>query len=218
MALSFPLSAAAFFQTLQIASGRVHLPGLIEVSQTAGGEVFTADLGARLWAGQATLAPRNHAALAVFEAKLALMQQPGASFFAYDPRRVGPAYDPAGTILGASSPVIASLNGNARELTISGLPAAYVLTPGDYLAWAYGSSPTRYAMHQIVTGATASGGGVTGSIEVTPYIRAGAAVSAAVTLIRPAFKSVIVPGSVTPSDGGQVLSRGLSFAFQQTLR
>jgi hypothetical protein len=59
---------------------------------------------------------------------------------------------------------------------------------------------------------------VTGSIEVTPYIRPGGAALALVSLIRPTFKAVIVPGSVTPSDGAGVQSAGLSFAFTQTLR
>lgn len=218
MPLTFPVSTANFFATLPISTGKVYVPAVLETSQTAAGEVFTADLGARLWQGQVTLARRTHAALSVFEAKLSLMQQAGASFMAYDPRRVGPASDPTGAIITPYVVYIDTLNANKRELTLAGLPSGYVITPGDYLSFSYGSSPTRFAMHQVVTGATTSGLGVTGSIEVTPYIRPGAAALAPVSLIRPTFKAVIVPGSVTPSDGAGVQSAGLSFAFTQTLR
>lgn len=218
MAQSFPASVASFFNLLQISSGKVYLPAALEMSQTGAGEVFTADLGPRLWAGQVTLARRLHTDLAYVEAKLSLMQQAGAGFMAFDPRRTGPAYDPSGAILGAATVVINSLNSNHRDLTLSGLPAGYVITPGDYLGFSYGSSPVRYAMHQVVIGKTANGSGVTTAIEVTPYIRDGAAVGATVTLLRPTFKAVIVPGSVTASEGARVQSSGLSFGFIQTLR
>jgi hypothetical protein len=218
MAQTFPLAFASFFQTLEIQRGRVFLPDMVEMSRNGAGELLSASLGARLWRGEFTLAPRPHQTLAGVEAQLRALLQPGASFMVADPRVVGPASDPSGTILGAASVVIATLNVNNRELTLSGLPAGYVITRGDYLSFIYGSSPVRYAMHQVVVGGTASGAGVSPSIEVTPYIRAGAATGATVTLVRPRFKAVLDPRTFNPSDGAQVLSSGLSFGVIQTLR
>ena len=217
MALSFPL-ATTYFGGLQINQGRVYLPESLEINVTGGGEVLSNDLGERLWVGDVTIAPRPHRIMAAVEAQLSVLRQAGRSFFAFDPRVPAPISDPTGSILGASSPVIASLAVNNRELTISGLPAGYVLSAGDNLSFAYGSAPTRYALHQIVVGSTANGVGLTGLIEVTPLIRAGASVGASIVLIKPYCKAVYTPGSYQASTGGQVMSGGLSFSFIQSLR
>jgi len=218
MALTYPLTTAQFFHKLPIQSISFFLPEVSEVNRNAAGEVFTAELGARLWQGTIQLTPQKYATGGEDEALLALVQHPGASFYLYDWRRRTPLKDPTGSIMGASSPVIASLNANTRELTISGLPAAYVISPGDYIGFNYGSSPVRVAYHQVVIGGTASGGGVSPSIEVIPPIRSGATVSTAVRFFQGPIKAVVVPGSVQRPSGARGISSGLSFDFMQTLR
>jgi hypothetical protein len=99
-------------------------------------------------------------------------------------------------------------------MTISALPANYVLSIGDYVAFNYG---TRRALHRLVSAATASAGGLTPVFEVTPAIRTGAAVSTAVTLIRPSCKAVLLPGSVSRGVSRQLITRDASFRFRQTL-
>ncbi len=218
MALTFPLSLATFFNGLQIGQGAVYLPSAVEQNQSGDGELFTANLGPRLWKGSASILKRVHQQAASAEALLSILRQAGGSFFAADIRQNGPAADPTGAILGASSPVISTLNANTRDIRLSGLPAGYVLSRGDYLSFAYGSSPVRYAYHQIAVGSVANGSGVTGDIEVTPNIRPGAVVSTAVVLVRPYFKAQIIPDSYQPAAGQGVQSSGLTFSFIQTLR
>ena len=114
--------------------------------------------------------------------------------------------------------MIDTLNADNRRLKISGLPANYVLTLGDIIGFTYGSSPTRYALHQVASvSVTASGAGLTDWVELDPPIRAGATTSTAVALDRPTCKAVLVPGSHTPAKVRRI-GEGASFRFIQTLR
>lgn len=217
MALSFPLSRETFFQTLKVAdvTFRDFLP--IETSQLADGTIIKASLGAALWRGTVKLAPAYAEDAAAVEAFLSVLQRPGASFFVYDPRRIGPRSDPNGTALASAAPQIASINANNREMALSGLPANFVISAGDMLSFAYGSSPTRYALHRVVVGATANASGTTPQFEVSPLIRSGATAGTNVTLVRPFCKAVVL----TDPDygvGGPLITQGASFDFIQTLR
>jgi hypothetical protein len=218
MALSFPLARGTFWAGLKIAEARPSLPDERELYRTAGGEVITAELGARLWRGVATLAPMRAAEAEAALAVIRVLNQSGRSFHASPAGHDMPTNDPAGLMLGASTVTIASLPAGNRELALTGLPAGFALAVGDYLSFAYGANPTRYALHQVVNSATADATGLTPAFEVVPNIRPGAAVGTAVTLLHPSFKAVIVPGSVQEGRLARTLRKGISFAWQQTLR
>lgn len=113
---------------------------------------------------------------------------------------------------------IASIAGNNKEMTLSALPFGYKLSGGDLLSFDYGTSPVRRALHRVVLPVTASGAGVTPNFEVRPYIRPGATVGLAVTLVKAAAKVRMIPDSFNPgtndSDG---ITRGMSFQVRQTL-
>lgn len=219
MALAFPLALADFFDGLRIRESVFWLPEQLETDRTAGGEVLVADHGARLWEGRVTLAADTFEQIGAAEAKLSILAQAGRSFYVHPMGFAYPAADPGGVILGAAVPLISSVAADRRSLTIKALPAGYQLRPGDFLAFAYGSSPVRRALHRVVVGATASGTGVASNIEVTPEIRAGAAANAVITLKKPFCKAVMLPGSIqsaTQQPGGWMA--GPSFSFVQTLR
>lgn len=113
---------------------------------------------------------------------------------------------------------LTAVSTDRREVSFSGLPSGYVLSPGDMFAFTYGSNPTRYAMHRIVAGSTASGLGTTSDnpAEVVPPLRDGFTLGAAVTLVRPAFKAIISRPQYGTRQG--VITSGASFDFVQTLR
>jgi len=218
-ALTFPLPLADFFAGLEISTMPFDLSESLVSSQTGGGEIITADNGPRLWQGSVSVAPNYHVPMRQVEALAQTLRQGGRSFFVTDTTAGYPASDPDGTTLGAATPAIASLDADNKRLTIDGLPAGYVLTRGDMLSFTYGSSPTRYALHQIVTSSvTADGAGLTPLFEVVPFIRPGAAVNAAVTLIQPYCKAVLVPGSYSGGTRDPAVTSGFSFSFRQTLR
>ena len=216
MALSWPLSRAQLFDLLPVKSVRFRLPGALSTSRTGGGEIIVHGLGARLWQGEIALDMADHANWASIDARLALLEEPGASFLLCDPRLTGPISDPGGAILGAAQPKIAALNANNRELTLKNLPADYLVSQGDVLGFSYGTNPTRLAYHRVVTGGVAGGGGTTPSIEVTPFLRPGAAVDAAVSLVQPTLKAVLVKADYGASRA--TLSEGGTISWMQTLR
>lgn len=213
--ITFPWGLTEFFGGLRVASCTFSLPESLQAEETGGGEVVTAALGVRLWQGEVTLAADYHAGLAAAEAAVSVVREAGASFFAFPSHKAAPAVDPDGSFLGTSVPQIASLP-SARSLSLSGLPAGYALTAGDFLSFVYGS-PERFALHQVVIGGVASATGVTPELAVTPAIRPGAVIGAPVALVRPFARVRYVPGSLRPASYGPMIGQGLTFAFRQTL-
>ncbi|PKP71847.1 MAG: hypothetical protein CVT82_00305 [Alphaproteobacteria bacterium HGW-Alphaproteobacteria-4] len=218
MALAFPLARESFFDLLPVQRITFDCPEQVQTARTGGGEILAADLGPRLWSGEVTLGRLTRAEAASVLPLLSVLRSAGASFLAYDVTRAAPLADPTGSILGAATPEILELVAGSRELRLGGLPAGYIVSSGDYLGFAYGSGPVRQALHRVVTGAVAAGDGSTGTIEVTPPLRPGASLGAAVTLVKPAIKAVIEPGSTDPGAVTRWLTEGIAFRFIQTLR
>lgn len=215
MALSFPLSAAQFMDILGVETCTFDPGEALQMSETAGGETWTASLGVRLWSATVKLKSAYGPDAAKQTAVLNMLRDSGRSFFAYDKGRQYPAADSGGYILGASTPTIGSLPSN-REIGLAGLPAAYQLTPGDRLAFSYSSNPTRYALHEIVVGGLADASGAL-TVEVTPNVRTGATTGAAVTLVRPSMKAIIRPGSTQLGASTARVTAGATFQIIQTL-
>jgi hypothetical protein len=195
--------------TFQLANSVTH-------SETGGGEVISHRRGARLWAGKIILDKDYHAVWAAIEARLALLEEPGASLLIKDVRMPGPIADRDHSLLGAAVPKIATLDSNNREMTVKGLPAGYVISQGDLLGFTYGTSPIRYAFHRVVTGGIANGLGITPDIEVIPFIRPGAQVNAVLTLGDPVLKAKLTNAEY--GNSRSIISEGGSMSWTQTLR
>lgn len=215
--MTYPLALADFADILPISDLSFHLPEQVVMSRTGQGEVLTADIADRLWQGRITLGrlKRNEAARP--EVLIELIRQAGRSFLIYDTSRTNPLLDPNGAILGASAVTILALGTDAREMSLAGLPAGYVLSAGDNLSFTYNSG--RHALHRIVTtSVTASGAGETPLFEVVPEIRPGATIGSAVQLKKAHCKAVVIPGSVEEALRRNTLSEGMAFDWVQTLR
>ena len=217
MALIYPLSRANFMDILPIAEHSHFLPDSLEANRTGAGEQLTADLGDRLWQGKIAMGRLMRTEAGRPEVLIDLLRQAGRSFLVHDTRRPWPLLDPTGAIFGASTPTIHTLSADPRELRITGLPASYVLSPGDILGFQYGSSPVRFAQHRVVTTTTAVAG-LTPLFEVTPHIRSGALVGAQIVLFKAACKAVILPGSVEVGVSRRTITEGISFSYVQSLR
>ena len=218
MAYVFPLSTAQFFARLPVREMTFDIPESMELSETGGGEVLTANLGPRLWQGEVTLGDMLPTETDEVTAALDVLRNSGASFMACDRRRPWPRADWKGAQLAGVTPTLAVIAPNMREIRLAGLPPGYQLSKRDYLAFTYGSEPQRHALHRLANTAEAGPGGMTDLVEVSPPIRPGATVGAEVTLVHAACKAVIVPGSVQPGREGPRLTTGASFRFIQTLR
>lgn len=216
--LTFPMPLADFADGLRVRSLDWDLSENRRTSRSGGGEILTADLGPRLWRGTVKVAPNTHRAQASAQALAQALRSGGRTFFVSPWKSQYPVADPDGSILGAAAPSLKEPTGGSDVVTIQSLPVGYDLRPGDYFSFAYGSSPTRYALHQIaaVSGVADANGEV--QAQVVPAIRPGAADGDAVTLVKPFCKAILVPGSFKSSSIGLAAADGFSFDFQQTLR
>lgn len=222
MGLSFPLPLSALADQLfgdelygsegNAASVSWLLQDNREMSGMGSGQVLQSDLGPSLWTGDVSSREFYHAEARRIEAKLNAVIRSIGSFYLYDPRKPYPYEDPDGSILGASSVQINSLP-DAKSMTLKGLPVGYKLTEGDYLSFDYGDG--RRAFHEVAEAVTANGSGVTPAFEVSPFIRPGAAVNAAVTLIKPAMKCIVRPGTLQVQSTGNVVTTQISFSVVQ---
>ena len=217
MPLTFPLRPSQFMNLLPIRSMTFEPPETVEVSRTRGGEILRAERGARLWQGRIELDEMSPAEANRVLPLINVLRANG-TFLVTDPLHARPQSDPAGAV-SAAAPVLASAEG--REMTISGLPAGYILRRGDLVSWTYGANPLRYALHEVASDTVvASGAGVTDEIEVSPPIRPwGSLAGRPVRLITPWCKALIVPKSVNSGrrrNGGRVAD--VAFDFIQTLR
>ncbi len=216
MVQSFPMPLAEFWSPLRVASLSLSLPAAAEMSRTAGGEIIAAELGARLWSARVTLAPIGIENAAALQVKLRLLQRAGATLFVSP--RIGdhPARDPNG-VIAASNLTIYGLPAGNQTLSLAGLPAGYALSAGDYLAFNYGN-PAIQAFHQMVGDARADASGVVPVIEIVPQLRPGATIGASVTLVKPAFRALLVPGSLNEGVMQGTRLAGISFDLIQTLK
>jgi len=177
-----------------------------ETSGQAGGQIRVKDLRSPLWHMKADCSMLTLQQLRVIRALVGGLGGSLGSFYAWDPAAQFPAADPDGSNLGASNVQISGLGATAKNLLLKGLPAGYVLTVGDMLAYDYGISR---ALHQVVTPqVVASGAGVTPEFEIHPPRRQGAAVNTAITLVRAAAEMRIVPGTLNLSADGVIGQAG----------
>ncbi len=139
-----------------------------ELSTQASGVVRGKDLGPALWMGDFTTIALHNSRASEFEAMLDSLDGVIHSFEASDLRKRYPTAYPTGAFI--DSGVLNSVNVNNKALSLRGVPAGYVVSPGDYLSFDYSGSR---ALHRTVEGATANGSGLTTEFEVRPHIRAG---------------------------------------------
>lgn len=216
--MTFPAALDDFLARLPIAKATFECPESLELSESGGGDLLTADIGERLWQGEVTLGKitRDEDADAI---TLIDVLRSGRTFLAFDIRRPGPRADLTGATLGSAAVAIHALPVNNRQVRLAGLPVGYTLQRGDYLGWDYGSAPIRRALHKVVDiGVQADAAGITPAFEVIPNIREGATVGAAVRLVRPYCTAIIVPSSVTTGTAAATMTEGAKFQWRQTLR
>lgn len=212
MSISFPLTT--LFDVARISDQSFSLTSRQELSRMASGITIAKDFGSALWTATYTTAQMANDDALTLEAKLNALDGSIQLFEGFDLRRVNPKAYPDGT--GANNGVLASVNANNKALALSGLAAGQVITPGDYLAFDYGTSR---ALHQAVEGATANGSGVTAQFEVRPHIRPGWTISPTtnVTLKSPRGQFVMLPNTVSSKSSG-ALHTIISFQAVQFLQ
>ncbi|MBN9568697.1 MAG: hypothetical protein J0H79_13940 [Alphaproteobacteria bacterium] len=213
MAITFPRTS--MMEKMYVKSASFFPIYLQSFSGTQAGQIIVKDLGPELWSCKIESDDILHAKALKAQASINSLRGSLDTFYVWNPIAAGPQADLDGAVLGASLVRIKSLNANNRALSLTGLPNGYQLTEGDFLAFDYGTGPSR-ALHQVLEDTTANSSGYTVEFEVFPNIRPGAALLTTVTLIKPAAVMRMVPGSVSIASSDVLRSR-ISFEAIQVL-
>lgn len=210
MAITYPLTTDAFIALLRVQAILPQLMSQEELSQLGSGDTLAKDLGPQLWTAVIQTLPMVNKAFEIAHAGFDSLRGSQKTFNIYSTGRWYPQNDPGGTILGSSTVEIAAFT--TTSMSLKGLPANYKLSVGDKLSFAYGSAPVMQAYHTILEAVTADGSGNAGPFDVSPYVRSGAAINTVVSMKKPYFTAIVVPGSftITPRVTGTLSS----FVFQ----
>lgn len=217
MSLSDPRALTDFVDLLRIASVVWRSQRNDELSGSASGQTWTAEVAPPLWGADVTLDISTMAEARRAKALINSLSSPGQSFYLYDPIAKYPGSDPTGSILGTSTVLIHSIGSDNKSVSLSGLPASYVLSPGDYFHVDYGSDPTRRAFFEVSEGSTASGPGTTPEFAIYPHLQTGITTTMQVTLAKPAARVFIVPGSINLGTEEGVIVSNIGFTALQKL-
>jgi hypothetical protein len=170
-----------------------------EQSTLASGRILVKDMGSPLWtlrAATKTLSPNT---LDSWRARLTQLENGLQTFWGYSMSRCFPqAYPngswPTGGAFNGLTANLNSINGNRKAIWLTGLPAGFVLSIGDYISITIG---TRKDLHQVMESVTANGAGLAGEFEIRPHLWPDVTVTKVVAVKQPACQMAIVPGSVS---------------------
>ncbi len=183
MALTYPIDILAGFPGW---STEFDLFYRQEYSRTAGGTAIGKDFGTPIWKASISTRSLKPNELDAWRAKLKALEGSLQQFMGRPFSRCYPIAYPNGTGMGDVSNVkIASINENNKAYRLSGLPADYKTSVGDY-------QQIGNKLYQVVD--------VDGQdIEVRPHLAPGTAVGNVVVVVKPSVPMIILPGSLTTS-------------------
>lgn len=214
MTITTPLSLASFADLLKFASVSFKRKENDVFSGLGTGQILAANVAPKMWMADVKLAKMYHQAARQVQALIEALDGAAGTFYLYDPLGQYPQSDPTGSILGANTVTISTLNSNNKALRLTGLPAAYVLTVGDMMAFDYASG-TKRALHRIVETTTASGGGLSPEFEVRPHLRTGVTTGLTVLLKKPAGKFIMLPDSFDVGTDDNLKTTSIQFTAMQ---
>jgi hypothetical protein len=164
-----------------------HFP-LGNLSQTASGEIsFQEKVGGGVWTLSLATRPLRESEHGAAHAWYLSLRGGARSFKAYDLRRPWPmAYGPSvlsltrsggGTFDGTCTVTAAG----GETVSLSGLPAGYRFSEGDYLSFAWLG---RQVLVKALQALVANSGGAVTALSISPWLLAGGAVPVTATLVR----------------------------------
>lgn len=186
MALADPLPMSGLFDKLSpIADCTFSLRRFEEGYGAGSGQQWTAALSRPLYEVQISLQPRQRAKAAEVSAIIRALGSTGSFLFR------DPAYRPTNGRTAGGSPVISAVAATREAITLSGLPAGYLVTAGDRLSISYPGGRTFFAEF-------ANGGGNGVALALTAWLPVSVPVGASVNLDAPRIRVRIPPDGFIP--------------------
>lgn len=208
-----PLPLYEIYDRLPIATVEWDIQRLDEIAITGAGEESQAELAEPLWRAPVTLGIGKHSELKQAAALIRSLRGSQQPFMMCDPTSLWPQADRGGVILGASAVTIRTAPTSRAIAPLTGLPAGYVLTPGDKMQLAYGS-PVRCAFVEVSRLVAANASGDV-NVPVFPWLPMALPAGATVTLVRAACPVIIEAGSHRPGVARRSITEGAAFTAVQ---
>lgn len=194
MTITYPLPTS-FFDEFPGWTTEFELLWRQEQSRTAGGRTIVKDVGSPLWKMTAQSRTMKANELDYWRARVTSLENGLKTFRAFPKSRCFPVAYPNGSwptgdaFNGVAE--MSSIGADRKSITLSGLPAGYELSVGDYMQ--IGGKD----LHMVMEATTANSSGVAQSFEIRPHLWPGVTAPAAATLVKPSCIMAIVPGSVS---------------------
>lgn len=183
-----------------------------ELSGSADGRIWQAQLAPPIWVATVRAGVMTHPEAERLDALVRGLDGTREAFLLCSPLFRAPASDPTGAGLSGASVQVSSIATGRRSLGLSGLPAGYQLRAGDKLSIDSGA-----AMYfgEVTEDSTATAGGAIAALGVFPAVQMSISAPVAVSLVAPACRVVVRPGThaVASADGAK--SAGCSFQVVQ---
>lgn len=211
MSLATPLSRAAFADLLKAADVEFGVEQHMQRSITGGGTTQRAARAPAMRMAKITTAPMT---ISDAEGLLAIINglEGVDPFLLYNKRMPYPSSDPDGSIFGSATPVVGTIT-DRRNVAFTGFPNDYVIPLGTYFEIIFDTS--RRYLGQFAEAKTADGSGAVSASKITPPLPASVDPGDAVTVIKPAGKFLMTPGSAYLSNVG-IVNATLTFGAEQT--
>lgn len=164
-----------------------------ELSGSGDGRYWAAELARPIWTAQMNLMAMGRGCVGrarEIDAKIRALGV-NRTFLWADPTYGGPS---GGTISGGI--YIASISADRTAIAFSGLPAGFVLAPGDRFSVECGTG--RYYLGELTEAKTANGSGVTEQVGIYPYPPLALTAGAAVEMMAPIMKAIVPPNGYAP--------------------
>ncbi len=179
-----------------------------EQSTTAGGKVYTKDIGPPFWKLTAVSKSLKPSDLDEWRTRLGALAGSQQTFLGYAlskcwPRLYPEGSWPTGVAFNGLTANLSTIQSDRKTIRLSSLPAGFQLSVGDLIQ--IGTTD----LHRVREAAAAAAG-TTGDFEIYPNLWPGVVTTTAVSVYRPHCLMTIVPGSVSaqadPSTGRGVVS------------
>lgn len=209
-AITFPLPLSAFADLLKIKSVTADIQRNDQIDGLENGQILASEIAPPLRKLTVNIAPLSYDEDSEISAIIESMDGSIQPFYMFVPPRLYPQSDPKGSLIAGHVITITNVNSDGKSLTLSGFPVGYKVTRGDFVSFNFGGAANLRALHRAVqtVAADASGNAI---IEFRPHIHPGTATGTIVTLVKPALKAIMIPGTYNPGTVESQFVSGKSF-------
>lgn len=205
------LDISAFFDKLYINNYKFELTENLVSSKDGAGQILVSSTGPMLFTGEVVCSAQSHKEARAMFALMQAIKNPDTTFNVYNPAYATPAtYQTSHNLSGVK--ITTTTAGYTANLT--GLPASYKLSAGDYFSVTI-SGVSR--LFQLASDVTANASGVASTTLLNP-LPAGIATNTAVVLVKPRVTARYVPNSMSMATVGLGSVEGFSFKWVQTFK